>query len=399
MVFYLWVRYFGAIIKSCFLGVIMSTIKKKLKRHYIFNNWILFITLLSAGVWLAYVVANWQLSNSLRNYSLKTHVETRIIKAELPKYLSESYTILSSLDNRIDKLETAIINQQNLSEQQFTALYSLYSNSLTIFSIILGIFGLISAFLGILLSNKVNERYQEIKQIEKTIENKTFEVEKLKASIDALINSKNTEIFNKFIEYDNTRLINALKENPDNIGNVIAILSVRDIKGEDNWKIIRNAFLEFCSRFEENVGHLAISSYASLIFQFYPDRISSGKDTELLRVLIDKRPWTQQIGFFSNELVHLAKVFASAQNDDVVTIFIEIVVKSPGCSWCLNMDQYKGDVIKALKEPISHNDKIKVEIEKYKKFIDQQVQLSNNDPLRSKYYQNIAKGLEEALTN
>ena len=62
--------------------------------------------------------------------------------------------------------------------------------------------------------------------------------------------------------------------------------------------------------------------------------------------------------FFSNELIHLAEVFVSAQNDDVVTIFIEIVIKSPGCSWCLNMDQFKGDVIKALKECILKNNKI-----------------------------------------
>lgn len=376
------------------------TLKKKLKRYYIFNNWILFITLLPVAVWLAYVVANWQLSSSIKNYSTKTHVETRIVKAELPKYLSESYTILSSFDNRIDKLETAIINQQNLSEQQFTALYSLYSNSLTIFSIILGVFGLISAVLGILLSNKVNERYQEIKQIERTIENKTFEVEKLKADIDALINNKNTEIFNKFIEYDNSRLINALKENPDNIGNVVAILSVRNIKGENNWKIIRNAFLELCSRFKENMGHPAISSYASLIFQFYPNKISSGKDTELLHALINRRPWTQQIGFFSNELIHLAKVFALAQNDDVVTIFIEIVVKSPGCSRCLNMDQYKGDVINALKECILKNNKIRIEIEKYKELVDKQIELYVKNPsILAEHYQNIAKGLQEALTN
>ncbi len=181
------------------------------------NSIVIILTIL-ISMFGIYHILHWQLISQLQALRASPIVETKIVKAELPKYLAKSYDVLTSFDKRIDAIETKTIIQQNFSEQQFAGLYSLYSNSLTVFSIILTIWGLILGFSGIWLSIYMSKKYKEIQEAENT-------VERLKADIDNLLKGKNQTLFNMFLEYDTNQMIASLEETPMNIGNIIGLLS------------------------------------------------------------------------------------------------------------------------------------------------------------------------------
>ena len=331
------------------------------------------------------------------------------IKSNLDSINSNNEMIRNYLDNNVkSQFENVGSNVSSLNNQ-IANLYTILNNSLMIISIILGLFTLIIAVFGFYISNVITVRYKEIKQAEisassalEEVDKKTKEVEKLKDEVDTLINDKSSEIFDKFIKHDTDRLIKSLQDSPINIANIFAILALRKIEGEENWRILKQGFISLNNMYEDNQGHYVIASYAALIFQFYPEKIIC-KDQEIIQILKNKLMWAQQISFTLKEIISLIRKFTNTEDDDPIFIFVEIVIKNHSCLWHLTLDSYKEEIINVLKNCSSINEKIRIKLIEYRDSIANQIaqmKLNSKVPQYNvEYQEKIKNAFDQILEN
>jgi len=331
------------------------------------------------------------------------------IKSNLDSINTNNEMIRNYLDNNVkSQFENVGSNVSSLNNQ-IANLYTILNNSLMIISIILGLFTLIIAVFGFYISNVITVRYKEIKQAEisassalEEVDKKTKEVEKLKDEVDTLINDKSSEIFDKFIKHDTDRLIKSLQDSPINIANIFAILALRKIEGEENWRILKQGFISLNNMYEDNQGHYVIASYAALIFQFYPEKIIC-KDQEIIQILKNKLMWAQQISFTLKEIISLIRKFTNTEDDDPIFIFVEIVIKNHSCLWHLTLDSYKEEIINVLKNCSSINEKIRIKLIEYRDSIANQIaqmKLNSKVPQYNvEYQEKIKNAFDQILEN
>lgn len=169
------------------------------------------------------------------NITMTTPVVTTIM---------ESQPLFGELDSRITQVEQNMNSQLesyaatlNPVAQQVSTLYSMFNNSLMIFTIILGMFTLIIAVLGFYISSVISNKYKQIKDINDEVIQRQLELMNE-------VKRKSDKLFSNFIQNDTKRLIKTLKKSPQNILNIRDILAVREIKGEENWRIMRSCIIE-----------------------------------------------------------------------------------------------------------------------------------------------------------
>lgn len=100
---------------------------------------------------------------------------------------------------------------------QITVLYTLLSNSLTIISIILGMFTLIIAVLGFYISKVVEDKYDKVKQVLENVTKARDKTKKYKQQIDDALKGKGKELYESFRGNHIASIIVDLKENVENI--------------------------------------------------------------------------------------------------------------------------------------------------------------------------------------
>lgn len=125
----------------------------------------------------------------------------------LRKYLDKD------VKNQFDNIGSTI----GVLNNQITMLYTLLSNSLTIISIILGMFTLVIAVLGFYISKVIEERYNDVKQILKDTTLVKDDAEKYKKKITDALKKKGNELYEEFRKNHIASIIADLKENVENI--------------------------------------------------------------------------------------------------------------------------------------------------------------------------------------
>lgn len=323
---------------------------------------------------------------------------------------SNNDAIRSYLNKDVKSQFDNVSNNISALNSQIANLYTILNNSLMIMSIVLGLFTLIIAVFGFYISNIITARYKEIKESRKAIKELEEIVTKARNDVESsltkvtdtynelkdYIEGNNKEIFKKFLDHDTQSMLGTLKIDPQNIGNIAAILSVREISGEESWQIIKNAFFSLNKLYAENSGTQYIAAYTGLIFQFYSYKLTIEMDNDIIQLIKNKLIFAKNFGLFPSEIIRLIKEFRTVDNDDVIEIFIEILIKGGSCSWYLNIDQpFKDEIIKELKQGALVNPKIRVGLEKYKRFLG--TLLDNPKLGNPEYYRNILNALNIML--
>lgn len=150
------------------------------------------------------------------------------VNANLPKKIQESQDVFIVYDNKIKSLEKQLVDQGTLFSQQISMLNSLYSNTMSYFSILIGLLGILMLFGGIWLTRKFDNAYNQFLDIHKKIknsQNKLSEAERLvnkslvdvettKESVKSLLNDavKTKDEIIAFVENSNDKLYQRYEE-------------------------------------------------------------------------------------------------------------------------------------------------------------------------------------------
>lgn len=123
----------------------------------------------------------------------------------LRKYLDKD------VKNQFDNIGSTIGALNN----QITMLYTLLSNSLTIISIILGMFTLIIAVFGFYISNVITARYKDITSAGKDVDDALTKAVKTKVEIIAYVEKNDDELYRRHEENRRKKIIVTLKKSPE----------------------------------------------------------------------------------------------------------------------------------------------------------------------------------------
>lgn len=398
-------------------GEIMSgekrTLPKKQKKRDDNNLFLKWFIIILGFILLAFIGFFTYKMYSATSISVTANITQPVITSN-----AESQALLRALDSRISTIESNVNLQlesyaanTSFVNQQVSTLYSMFNNSLMIFTIILGFFTLIIAVFGFYISNVINHRYKLIKKSQHIINESKKKVIKIETkanqtlkkintevtNMDNALANKGNELFERFVEFDNSRMLDALKDDPLNISNIFNRLAYQKDLGENTWQVIRNAFLNYISTYMKgsspNLNYYLVM-YVCTIFQHYSNKIAEGKDSDLIDALYKYRHNVNNSNFFIGEIIKFINIFKDVNDEKILTIFMDIIVKGYACFSFLNNEDTKLLIINELKIAISVNMSIKQSLSDYVNDIEK---INNQNNQKNQLMCNVEKSFKEAL--
>ena len=259
--------------------------------------------------------------------------------------------------NRVNGLEQKITDIKLFDEKAFNTAVTLASNAdsniankISIMSLLLGFFSFLIIIGGGIIVWYVKEAKKDI------IKAKNESFKTMNEIQEFMLNNSET-LYKKIIDKDTEKLVERIGNNHRDAINVSALLSVRDITGEKNFKGLLQAYKIGILDHGLDQYEFNISPLLSLIYQHYSEKITS----HLNLFCTDKSLFfCRQIGFFQQEILSTLRTLLSdnlmLDNPDLANIIIWGIF----CN-CQFIKEFKKDVsrdeiICLLKDKISQNE-------------------------------------------
>lgn len=221
---------------------------------------------------------------------------------ELQTRIDEINDQLSSSKEKQELLDTHVLQLTRLIEASNSSINnSLDASSrfLTIVSIVIALLGVAVAGYVTYLSNKVKAMVETIRQSGEYVSNINKEVSIKQKEVSELVDEVNNNIgslYSRIRREDTKAFLNRLIEVPEDINNIIELLSARNLESEDFF-LLRQAYLKLLeiegvdNQLEDYSYSGGVDGYLSLFFQHF---LGLSIEDDLLRDRI--------IGFFSEGL-------------------------------------------------------------------------------------------------
>lgn len=214
----------------------------------------------------AYLISNYVFDQTINQYLRKNHAISIQITLEGKNALKTFQKNAPSIANikSMATIQRDLADYKDLTDKKYDMIYNMLSNSLTMVTIIIAVFGLLLGLFSFYLAAYISRKYEDISKLKYEVDILTNNADKVNEKfvgyyneVEKFISMKEHTLYEIMEKHDTKLIIKRLKETPEFIKHVIPILIVRN--DHEIWQDIYDCYVLYARNYR--IPNSDISQY------------------------------------------------------------------------------------------------------------------------------------------